>query len=141
MWRVAVVFIIFMGFVISIVVYTAFLGTDLVAEDYYQQEVNYQGIIDAKNNSVEIKKQLSIKQNETSITILFPKVSYGSDMKGTVHFYHPKSSKFDFEKPLKLVGGNQVFNKSNLLKGNYIIKFQWDMNGEKYYIEKPYYIS
>ena len=142
MWRIAVVFIAFMGFVISIVVYTAFLDIDLVAEDYYQQEVDYQEIIDAKKNSVELKKQLLMRQNDAMITIFFPEKYNGINIKGTVHFYHPKSAKFDFKQDLKLSDNNtQNIDKSKLLKGNYVVKFKWEDNGKKYYIEKSYYIS
>ncbi|MBL4667862.1 MAG: FixH family protein [Flavobacteriales bacterium] len=142
MWRIAVVFGLFMTFVISIVVYTAFLDIDLVAEDYYQQEVNYQEIIDAKKNSVELKKQLAIQQNGTTITIRFPESHKRENMNGTIHFYHPKSSKFDVQEPLKLSENNtQTISKSKLLKGNYTVKFQWEKNGKRFYIEKSYYVS
>ena len=52
MWRITIVFVVFIGFIVTLVTYTAFLDTDLVAEDYYQQEVNYQDIIKAKKNGL-----------------------------------------------------------------------------------------
>lgn len=142
MWRIAIVFVVFLSFIISMVTYTAFLDTDLVAEDYYQQEVNYQETIDAKKNGLAFKNKIVIQQDENLLSIHFPEGIDVKGMVGTVHFYHPKYVKFDVEEPLALTNNNsQTFNKASLQKGNYTIKMKWENNGKSYYIEKTYYIS
>lgn len=142
MWRIAVVFVLFLGFIITLVVYTAFLEVDLVAEDYYQQEVDYQEIIDAKENSVELKKQITIEQSKTAVSIKFPQNYKVKNIKGTVYFYHPKSAKLDFEQPFIFVDNSTLkINKSNLVKGNYTIKLKWEENDKLFYIEKSCYVS
>lgn len=142
MWRIAVVFVLFMSFIISMVAYTAFLDTDLVAEDYYQQEVNYQEIIDAKKNGADLKNKIVIQQDESLLSIHFPEALDAKGMEGIIHFYHPKYVKYDVEEPLNLTNKNsQTFSKENLQKGNYTIKMKWEDGGISYYIEKTYYIS
>ena len=142
MWRIAIVFVVFLSFIISMVAYTAFLDTDLVAEDYYQQEVNYQETIDAKKNGAALKSKIVIQQDKNLLSIHFPEGISFKGMNGTVHFYHPKNAKYDVEEPLALTNNNsQNFNKENLQKGNYTIKMKWENNGKRYHIEKTYYIS
>ena len=142
MWRIAVVFILFMGFIISMVSYTATLDTDLVAEDYYQQEVNYQDIIDAKKNGADLANKIIFQQDENLLSIHFPENIDFKAIKGSVHFYHPKNVKYDVEKRLALTNNNsQTFKKEGLQKGNYTIKMKWKDNGKTYYIEKTYFIS
>jgi nitrogen fixation protein FixH len=142
MWRITIVFVVFLSFIISMVAYTAFLETDLVAEDYYQQEVNYQDIIEAKKNSVDLKSKIVIQQDDNFLSIHFPEALDLKGVVGTVHFYHPKYVKFDVKEQLDLSENNsQAFKKKGLQKGNYTIKMKWDDNGKSYYIEKTYYIS
>jgi hypothetical protein len=124
------------------VLYTATLDTDLVADDYYQQEVNYQATIDAKRNGLAIKKDLIIKQEQGVLSIHFPESFAREGMNGTVHFYHPKNVKYDTEESLKLSENNiQIIDKKKLHKGNYTIKMLWEANGKKYHIEKSCYVS
>jgi len=142
MWRITIVFVVFLSFIISMVSYTAFLDTDLVAEDYYQQEVDYQDIIDAKKNGAELKKKIVFKQDENLLSIHFPEGIDFKNVDGTVHFYHPKNVKYDIEERLVLTNNNsQTFKKEVLKKGNYTIKMKWEDNGKTYYIEKSYFIS
>ncbi|MGB0886705.1 MAG: FixH family protein [Vicingaceae bacterium] len=142
MWRIALIFVLFMGFIISMVSYTATLDTDLVAEDYYQQEVNYQATIDAKKNALELKNNLVIQQDAHTLAIQFPEQADFSTAKGIIHFYHPKNVKYDFEKQLDITANNILtINKTNLQKGNYTIKILWEANSKKYHIEKSCYVS
>ena len=142
MWRIAVVFVLFLSFIISMVSYTAFLDTDLVAEDYYQQEVDYQDIIDAKKNGADLKNKIIFQQDDNLLSIHFPENLDVKGIEGTVHFYHPKNVKYDVEKQLDLSANNsQTFKKEGLQKGNYTIKMKWEDNGKTYYIEKTYFVS
>ena len=54
-YRIIIVFVLFIAGILSMVLYVNSKGADLVAEDYYMQEVNYQDIINAKSNSVALK--------------------------------------------------------------------------------------
>jgi hypothetical protein len=140
-YRIVVVFVLFMTFIVSMVVYISFKGADLVAEDYYAQEVNYQDIINAKSNSVEYKKQLKITQDPQKVVIFFPK-QVTQNIEGTIHFYHPQHTNKDFIKSIALNDLKiQSINKTDLVKGNYTIKLFWKEGNKSYYIEKPCFVS
>ena len=140
-YRIVVAFVLFMTFIISMVVYVSSKGADLVAEDYYMQEVNYQDIIDAKKNSVELKQQLKITQDAQKVVVFFPK-SVNQNIEGTIHFYHPQHTNKDVVKPIALSNQKlQSINKNNLAKGNYTVKLLWKEGGKSYYIEKSCFVS
>ena len=141
-YRIIIVFVLFIAFIVSMVVYVSLKGADLVAEDYYTQEVDYQTIIDAKQNSIHLKDQIQVTQDNDHISIEFPEFKADHPISGTVHFYHPQTAKFDLEKALTLSEKNvQVINKANLVKGNYTIKLFWNDGTKNYYVEKSCYIS
>lgn len=140
-YRIVVAFVLFMTFIVSMVVYVSTKGADLVAEDYYMQEVNYQDIIDAKSNSVELKQQLKITQDAQKVVMFFPK-GVAQNIEGTIHFYHPQHTDKDLVKAIALSDQKiQSINKSDLTKGNYIVKLLWEEAGKSYYIEKSCFVS
>ena len=140
-YRIVLAFVLFMAFIISMVVYVSSKGADLVAEDYYEQEVNYQDIIDAKTNSVEFKQQLKITQDAQKVVVFFPK-EVAQNIEGTIHFYHPQHNDKDVVKAIALNDQKiQSINKSGLAKGNYVVKLLWKEDGKTYYIEKSCFVS
>lgn len=140
-YRIVVVFVLFITFIVSMVVYVSSKGADLVAEDYYMQEVNYQDIIDAKSNSVEYKQQLKITQDAQKVVVFFPK-GVAQNIEGTIHFYHPQHTDKDVVRAIALSNQNiQSINKADLTKGNYVIKLLWKEGDKNYYIEKTCFVS
>lgn len=140
-YRIVVAFVLFMAFIISMVVYVSSKGADLVAEDYYMQEVNYQDIIDAKKNSVALNHAVKVQQDAQKVVVFFPK-DVPQNIEGTIHFYHPQHTDKDVVKPITLnEGRNQSINKTHLTKGNYTIKLLWKADNKSYYIEKTCFVS
>lgn len=140
-YRIVVAFVLFMTFIVSMVVYVSSKGADLVAEDYYMQEVNYQDIIDAKKNSVALNQEVKVQQDAQKVVVFFPK-AVAKNIEGTIHFYHPQHTDKDVVKPITLnEGRNQSINKAGLTKGNYTIKLLWKEGDKSYYIEKTCFVS
>jgi hypothetical protein len=140
-YRIVLAFVLFMTFIVSMVIYVSSKGADLVAEDYYKQEVNYQDIIDARNNSIEIKQQIKIIQDVDKVVLVFPQET-NQNIEGTVQFYHPQNVDKDITQTLKLSNQkNQSISKSILTKGNYTIKLFWTTGNKNYYVEKSCYVS
>ncbi len=140
-YRIVVAFVLFMAFIISMVVYVSSKGADLVAEDYYMQEVNYQDIINAKKNSIDLNQEVKIQQDAQKVVVFFPK-DIAQNIEGTIHFYHPQHTDKDVVKPITLnEGRNQSINKKGLTKGNYLVKLLWKEGDKSYYIEKTCFVS
>ena len=140
-YRIVLAFALFITFIVSMVVYVSTKGADLVAEDYYVQEVNYQDIINAKINSVDLKEQLKITQDAQKVVVFFPK-GVSQNIEGTIHFYHPQHTDKDLVKSITLSEEKiQSIDKINLSKGNYTVKLFWKEGNKSYYIEKPCFVS
>ena len=132
-----VVFILLMGFM----VYKAFQhDVNLVAEDYYKQEIEYQAHIQSLENTSNLENAIEIKTNKTAgiVQLVFPP-SNGHNfnkMKGEVHFFRPSSAKQDIKIELNLSDdGKQFIDIGNLESGRWKIKIKWNENSNSYYHE------
>lgn len=125
----------FMTFILSFVVRASQANSDLYAEDYYEQEINYQEKIDAKNNAIGYKKDFKFNQTEDFFVVTFP-ASIENIETGQVMFYRPENADFDKTYQLELNNGLMAFPKENLKKGTYYLNISWKRNGLDYLVEQ-----
>jgi len=108
---------------------------DLVAEDYYQQELAYQDVLDAGKNQSALSAPVSIHANETTITLEFPQEFKEKLINGSVQFYAPSSLGADKLIPMKNVQDILTIQRSELQNAGYTIKIKWEADGKQYYQE------
>ncbi len=107
---------------------------NLVTENYYEDEIGFEKVIQKKKNTAEIKTDLTVATNEVNI---FIDPTTMNKPKGTVVFYRPSNPRLDFELPLNLNGeGKQTINTSTTTKGLWEIKISWSQNNIDYYLEE-----
>ena len=136
---IALSFGLFMAFIIMLVVKTYHVNNELVAEDYYKQELEYQNKLEKMSH---VKTQQQWQQTEDMLVLAFPEGSSNSVVKGTVDFYRPSDASKDVRLPLALnEKGEQVFPKKLFAKGLYNVKLDWKQNGVAYYSEKELYLK
>ena len=120
----------FCAFIILLVVKTFREDVALVSDDYYLQEIKYQGRIDEINNAASLNYQVEIRQEAEFIEAVFPT---GGAITGQIHFYRPDNErldrKFNFE-------GNALVSKSDLAAGRYKMKISWTDSEKDFYTEK-----
>lgn len=132
---ITIVIIAFITFILSFVFRAAQIDNDLYAEDYYEQEINYQETIDAKSNAQGLKDDFKFTQSAEYFIIEFPDQVNEID-KGNVHFYRPENAEKDKNYQLEINNGIMAFPKSSLLAGGYHLKVSWTKAGKNYLIEK-----
>ena len=134
------------GLAIALVLFAIFIGqflframgdrADLVADDYYNQEINYQDRID---NAARAKAlgAISFVPIDDKIGIVFPDGFDGTNATGTVHLYKPDNSDFDqrFELAIDSTNVHAIASK-DLLRGLWRIKIEAKANAESYYWEE-----
>jgi nitrogen fixation protein FixH len=126
------------GFVVIIVLLVA--GSmrqsfDLVAPDYYGQEIKYQQVIDAGKNSAALSTPVIVKTDNNQVVIDFPKDFAGKVLSGTVQFYSPVNASWDKSFPIN-TNDNDVIVARDLLKPTtYKVKMNWSCEGKQYYQE------
>lgn len=132
---ITIVIIAFITFILSFVYKASQTETDLTSEDYYEQEINYQETIEAKNNAVGIKNEFDISQSDEYFIVKFPE-SHAHVTEGTIHFYRPENAELDKSFKLELSNGMMAFPKKSLNIGGYKLTISWKNNDKEYIVEK-----
>lgn len=139
--RIAMLYIGFVILILILVVNSMRQNFDLVAPDYYQQEIAYQGTIDAGKNQSLLSSPVRISVNDNSAVILFPEEFKGKDIRGTVHFYSPVNAALDREIKIETANNYMTIPKGELADTHYIVKINWMSEGKNYYQESKVVID
>ncbi|MCB9189874.1 MAG: FixH family protein [Flavobacteriales bacterium] len=137
-WGVGItIFIVaFITFILSFVFRASQINTDLTSEDYYEQEINYQPTIDAKNNAVNLKTKFEFGQHDNFYLVRFPAEHYIIE-KGNLHFYRPENADLDKNFDITLSNsGEMAIPLTSLTKGGYRLGVHWTKDGKDYFFEK-----
>lgn len=126
----------FMGFILFLAVQASSTKSDLYADDYYSQEINYQAKIDAIQNTASINGELNIVQDDSGVIISFPSDFIGNELTGSIHFYRPENASFDRVYKIKLIDNKQQIPINKLVSGGYVVKIHFQSTGQAYFIEK-----
>ncbi len=112
---------------------------DLVTEDYYQQELAYQEIINFKSNAEQLVNGLTYTLNKNEIELFFP-VDH-DNISGKVQIYRPSNNGYDKNFEIKLDEENKMtLNLGSTPLGLYKMKIHWTNDSLGYYIEKDIYL-
>ena len=84
--KLVVVFVIFIAMIGTLVYKSIMVKNDLVASDYYTQELKYQDKINGTNNANAIS-QVSVAQDNDFVTIYLPSELKGNSITGEAWFY------------------------------------------------------
>ena len=107
-------------------------GHDLVTEDYYKEELEYQKDIDRQNNAKTLSENITYSKTEEGIVIKFPKEIDYKKITGKVFLYRPSNKQLDFETSISLSNTYLLIPDKSLVDGRWNIKIDWQYNGEFY---------
>ena len=115
-------------------IYSFSTTNDLVAEDYYNQEIQYQDNIDAQKNALPYNKDVTVSSNPDNVIIQFPENFDVKFTDGEISFYRPDNAKLDRKFDLELSPeNNQMLDKSKIAPGFYKVTIQFT-TGDKHYL-------
>ncbi len=144
-WPVGItVFLIFFVLAnVGFLIYVLGIDTDLVSENYYEDELVYQKQIDRIQNARQLKEPLQIKlQKSGQLLLQFPVEMSSSEIGGTIVLFRPDDKRRDNRIPVRVdEERRQWVDMSNLKKGNWNIKVFWNDRTTKYYSEVPAFIE
>jgi hypothetical protein len=109
---------------------------DLVTEDYYKQELQFQNDIDKENNSKTLNTNISWTRTTEGILITFPESLETNKITGKVFLYRPSNKQLDFETSISLSNHNLLIPDKRLLDGRWNIKVDWQYKGKSYLYKK-----
>ena len=109
---------------------------DLVTNDYYDQELKYQQVIDQSANTAKLSAPLTISKTATELKIEFPAEMKDKKKEVDFYLYYPADAKRDFRKSMSISENEIIQALSAAMKGLYQLKLSWQVDSVKYYFEK-----
>jgi len=133
--KIAILYISFVALIVTLVVSSMHQKFDLVSNDYYNQEIAYQHVIDASKNQAALSAPISLLKHDNDVTITFPPDFKGANITGTIQFYSPVDASLDRKFDIATANNSMAINSKELRKTNYKVKISWLANGKNYYQE------
>ena len=109
---------------------------DLVIENYYGQELEFQNAINKEINSQTLKQDIVWKRTSEGLLIEFPDNFKPEEITGTISLYRPSNKLLDFETSIQLSDGTFLITDKRLLDGRWNLKIDWKVSGEAYLYKK-----
>lgn len=136
-WGTGIV-IAFIGFISFIMYFIITMNVDskyehdLVTEDYYAKELDYQNDINKLSNSKSLNENVSYKKTEKGLIITFPKDLDITKITGNVFLYRPSNKHLDFDTKISLSNPYLLIPDKRLVDGRWNIKIDWQYKGNSY---------
>lgn len=111
-------------------------NSELITEHYYEDELKYQEVIDAKKRADELPVKPIYRQDANGIRIEFPEGFDASSSKVNFYLYRVNNALLDIRKEVELDArrGFQIPSKV-LVKGSYTLKLYFEKKGVNYQID------
>ncbi|MFY0650933.1 MAG: FixH family protein [Cyclobacteriaceae bacterium] len=129
--RIVLAFVAFIVIITSMVVISMRQDFFLVAEDYYDQEIQYQTQIDKMKTTNSANASVKLSKEANKLNFMFSE----NPEKGEIHFFRPSDATKDFRVAV-LNEKNQSIDKSKLTKGLWRVKISWSASGKEFYTEE-----
>jgi nitrogen fixation protein FixH len=109
---------------------------DIVTDNYYQQELQYQKQIEAEKNAKNLIENVKLKHSEFGLTVNFPKDLDYKMINGKVFLYRPSNKQLDFEIPISISKPYLLVPEKRLLDGRWNIIVSWNYENKDYLFKK-----
>ncbi len=136
---IAIFFSAFVVFILFMVYLTSRHDHELIYEDYYQQEVSYQDVLEGDKNLKSLGQNVEILQRSGEIQIKFPNKALENFENGKLWILRLSDKRFDVE--VEWSGEELVtIAKTEMIAGRYLIRADW--KGDKpYHFEQNYLVK
>lgn len=135
--RIAIGYGAFVVFIMALVFMAFRQDFDLVADDYYEQEIAYQGRIDQMTNAQDDKQKVDIVKTDSSYELAFS--STVNDVK--VHIFRPSDDTKDIVMEESEVASNLAIPSNQLIPGKYLVKVEWKVDEKTYFQEQTLFVN
>jgi nitrogen fixation protein FixH len=117
------------------------MSAELVTENYYAEELQFQKKIDARTAANTLSRKVAIEyiDAQDAIVVSFPQECLKEHIKGHIYFYNPASGKQDRIIPIAMdAQGLQVIAADKIDKGTYSVQVEWSMNDKAFSTDVPF---
>jgi len=138
-------FVIFISGTVGLIVMTATQKTDLVSDNYYEQELKYQSRIDSLGRASQPGfHQASATYDPAGkrILISLPAAHAVRKLTGRIQLYRPSAARLDRQFELDPdSNGLQSVDAGELQNGLWKIRVSWNAEGQEYFLERKIVIG
>jgi nitrogen fixation protein FixH len=137
-------FVVAICFTTGIVIYCSRVKVDLVAEDYYEQEVHYQDVLDRSHHAAALPSKASVVYEPATrcIQVKLPTDQAKAGTTGWIQLYRPSAEAMDRKLPLQIdARGAQTIDAANLSDGLWHVRLSWSQGGTEYYFDQKMVIG
>ncbi|HEY8401471.1 MAG TPA: FixH family protein [Cytophagaceae bacterium] len=137
---IVIVFSCFVVFIVSLVIRTYSVNTDLVADDYYAKEIAYQDQIDKMSGYSKLDGKVIYESTSDAFVITYPFAS--KPVQGNITFFRPSDKQQDLTVKIETDSeGKQYLKRDLFLKGLYRMQVDFQVDGKKYFVEEAVIIN
>lgn len=109
---------------------------NLVIENYYEKDLQYQSHLDKVANTSTLEKDLGIFQNQDERYLRFAFPKEVKDVKGDILFYRPSDSSKDFNAKIEINEHNELrIPTEEMQSGIWKVKVNWEGDNTPFYKE------
>lgn len=108
-------------------------NSEMVTDNYYEEELQYQDVIDSKKRADDLEEKPTYSQNPTGIKIVFPKDYNNSNTTVKFVLNRTDDQNLDIKKSEQLDAAQSILIPAKVLKaGNYTLRLTWITNKTEY---------
>jgi len=134
--KIAIVYTLFVGFMIFMLVLSMQEDHELVTQDYYEQELQVQKRIEASRNLGDAGLDVQITPSNGELIIMVKGIEAPQNTKGIVNLYKPDDSSLDESIGLNLDESGGMIIKPKGKQGVYTVSLDFEIDGVPFYREK-----
>jgi len=110
-------------------------NAEMISNNYYEEELHYQDIIDAKENAAKLEKIPEYKATSEGMMISFPETIKVDENKVNFVLFRTDDSNLDVRKEVGLQHNVFLIPKKVISKGSYTLKLKWIENKKPYQVD------
>ena len=137
-----IVIIVFLIVMLGMVLYVSMQRNEMIDDNYYQNEMEYQQIIDAKQNLLNVSTNNLVNQTFLEVVITLPPGTFEKLESGNIELLRKDSKGKDVQLTIVPNGSNRrTIPKTSLLKGMYKSRIKWKNDGKAFYKEESVFVE
>lgn len=136
-------FVLALVFLVTFIIWAMHQREDLVTDNYYEKEVEFQQQLDQQSRTAAFASQVAVAYDAMlhNITITLPAAQAASAV-GQIQLYRPSDASLDRTVPLAVnQDGVQQLDAKGLPAGLWKIRVKWTTGGEEYFIDRTIVVT
>jgi hypothetical protein len=130
-----VAFVLFAGFIATLVTICVRQDIPLVTKEYYNEELKFQEQIERNRNTELLPEKPALTLNGNVLVLDY--IDLAAIKNGELKMFRPSDPDLDQQFEVKAsFSTSQSFELGNLERGMYRARLSWEQNGKEYYFEK-----